>query len=124
MPFPALSALSAFYTHSRIGKRTSLTSITRLFPARPPRLRASAVRLVFAADRYNQPMPTTDTVCPKCSGTGFIIVEGAHVTSAKRCDCGSQGRAGRMEERSQIPLLYRNASFENFVVPGPDNPIA
>jgi DNA replication protein DnaC len=69
-------------------------------------------------------MPTTDTVCPKCSGTGFIIVEAAHVTSAKRCDCGSEGRAGRMEERSQIPPLYRNASFENFVVPGPDNPIA
>jgi len=66
----------------------------------------------------------TDTVCPKCGGTGFIIVEGAHVTGAKRCDCGSQGRATRMEGRAQIPPLYRNASFENFVVPGPDNPIA
>ena len=66
----------------------------------------------------------TGTVCPKCGGTGFIIVEGANVSGAKRCDCGFQGRAARMEERSQIPLLYKNTSFENFVVPGPDNPIA
>ena len=29
-----------------------------------------------------------------------------------------------MEERSGIPPLYRNASFDNFVVPGPENPIA
>ncbi len=29
-----------------------------------------------------------------------------------------------MEDRAQIPPLYRNASFDNFVVPGPDNPIA
>lgn len=29
-----------------------------------------------------------------------------------------------MEERAQIPPLYSNASLENFVVPGPDNPIA
>ena len=65
----------------------------------------------------------TDTVCPKCGGTGFIVVEGATVSSAKRCDCASQGRAGRMEDRAQIPPLYHNASFDNFVVPGPDNPI-
>ena len=64
----------------------------------------------------------TQTVCEKCGGTGFIVVEGT-VSSAKRCDCGLQGRAARVEERSQIPPLYRNASFENFVVPGPDNPI-
>jgi DNA replication protein DnaC len=65
-----------------------------------------------------------DRVCPKCNGTGFIVVEGATVSGAKRCDCAFQGRAGRMEERAQIPPLYRNASFDNFVVPGPDNPIA
>jgi len=29
-----------------------------------------------------------------------------------------------MEERAQIPPLYQHASFENLVVPGPDNPIA
>ncbi|HYW41749.1 MAG TPA: ATP-binding protein [Bryobacteraceae bacterium] len=66
----------------------------------------------------------TDSVCPKCGGTGFIIVEGAAVSGAKRCDCSFEGRAGRMEDRAAIPPLYRNASFDNFAVPGPDNPIA
>ncbi len=68
-------------------------------------------------------MPT-DTVCPKCGGTGFIVVEGAHLSGARRCDCAFQGRAARMEDRAQIPPLYRNVSFDNFSVPGPDNPIA
>ena len=66
----------------------------------------------------------TDSICPKCGGTGFMIVEGANLSGAKPCDCRFQGRAERMEERSQIPPLYRNASFDNFSVPGPENPIA
>ena len=66
----------------------------------------------------------TDSICPKCGGTGFIIVEGANLSGAKPCDCRFQGRAERMEDRAQIPPLYRHASFDNFVVPGPDNPIA
>jgi len=55
-----------------------------------------------------------DTVCPKCGGTGFIIVEGAHVSGAKRCDCRFHGRAERLLERAQIPPLYGEASFDNF----------
>jgi DNA replication protein DnaC len=70
-----------------------------------------------------EPM-ATDSTCPKCGGTGFIIVENAALSGAKPCDCRFDGRAERMEDRSQIPPLYRNASFDNFVVPGPDNPIA
>ena len=66
----------------------------------------------------------TEPVCPKCGGTGYIIVEGANLSGAKRCDCALQGRSGRIEERSQIPPLYREKSFDNFVLPSPDNPIA
>lgn len=66
----------------------------------------------------------TDSVCPKCGGTGWIIVERANVSGAEPCDCRFQGRAARIEQRAQIPPLYQNASLENFVVPGPDNPIA
>lgn len=68
-------------------------------------------------------MPT-ETLCEKCGGTGWIIVERANVSGAEPCGCRSQGRSGRLEERAQIPLLYRNASFENFVRPSEDNPIA
>jgi DNA replication protein DnaC len=63
-------------------------------------------------------------VCPKCLGLGFVVIEGASVSGAKPCDCRAQARAGRLEEKAQIPPLYRNASFENFAAPGPENPIA
>jgi DNA replication protein DnaC len=62
--------------------------------------------------------------CPKCGGTGFLIVEGATLSGAKPCDCRAEGRAGRLQERAQIPPLYRGTSFENFSVPGPENPMA
>ena len=67
---------------------------------------------------------TTDAVCEKCGGTGFIIIERANISGAEPCDCRAQGRAARLADRSQIPLLYRNASFDNFVVPGIENPVA
>ena len=67
---------------------------------------------------------TTESVCAKCGGTGWIIVERANVSGAEPCDCRAQGRAERLEDRAQIPPLFRQASFDNFVVPGPDNPIA
>jgi DNA replication protein DnaC len=65
----------------------------------------------------------TQPVCPKCGGLGFIIVEGASLSGAKPCDCRSQHRAEKLEERAQIPPLYRQASFDNFSV-RPENPIA
>src|ERR1051326_7764180 len=66
----------------------------------------------------------TETVCPKCEGTGWIIHEGAHLSGAEPCECRSLNRAAHLEDRAQIPPLYRHASLDNFVVPGPDNPIA
>jgi len=68
-------------------------------------------------------MPS-ETVCAQCGGTGWIIIERAGVSGAEPCGCRNQGRADRLEERAQIPPLYRQASFDNFSVPGPDNPIA
>src|SRR5689334_16258770 len=65
-----------------------------------------------------------ETVCPKCEGTGWIIREHAHLSDAEPCECRSQNRAAHLEDRAQIPPLYRNASLDNFVVPGPDNPMA
>jgi DNA replication protein DnaC len=61
---------------------------------------------------------STQAVCEKCGGTGWIIVQRASVSGAERCACLTEGRAERLEERSQIPPLYRNASFENFKTEG------
>src|SRR5947208_7229263 len=62
---------------------------------------------------------STQSVCGKCNGTGWIIVQRASVSGAEPCDCRTAGRADRVEERAQIPPLYRNASFENFKADGP-----
>ena len=61
-------------------------------------------------------------VCPDCNGTGWKIVEREEVSGAVRCDCVAADRAGRLESEANIPPLYANASFENFLLPR-DNPI-
>ena len=66
-------------------------------------------------------MPT-ETVCPDCGGSGWKIIERADLSGAQRCDCVFGERARRLEENAAIPPLYRNASFDNFVLPR-DNPI-
>ena len=66
----------------------------------------------------------TPTLCAKCGGTGWIIRERGAVSGAEACECRNVGRAGRIEERAQIPPLYQNASLESFSIPGPENPIA
>jgi DNA replication protein DnaC len=67
---------------------------------------------------------TGEAVCPKCAGSGFIITERGSISGASPCECRMQGRSTRLEERSQIPLLYRKASFDNFIIPGNENPAA
>jgi len=67
-------------------------------------------------------MPT-ETVCPDCGGSGWKIIERADLSGAQRCDCVSGERARRLEENAAIPPLYRNASFDNFVLPR-DNQVA
>ena len=66
-------------------------------------------------------MPTP-TVCPECGGSGWKIIERADLSGAERCDCVAGERARRLEENAAIPPLYRNASFDTFVLPT-DNPI-
>jgi DNA replication protein DnaC len=61
---------------------------------------------------------STQSVCEKCGGTGWIIVERSSISGAERCACLAEGRAERIEERSQIPPLYRNKTFENFETGG------
>ncbi|MBL8220171.1 MAG: ATP-binding protein [Bryobacterales bacterium] len=61
--------------------------------------------------------------CPVCGGTGFRIIERDGITAAERCQCALAERSTILMERSQIPLLYQNASLDNFSLPQ-DNPTA
>ena len=61
--------------------------------------------------------------CPRCQGSGWIIVERAGVSGADRCDCENADRPDRVLEKANIPLNYRHASIDNFSIPR-DNPVA
>jgi DNA replication protein DnaC len=67
---------------------------------------------------------TGDAICSRCGGTGYIIIERGNVSGAEPCGCRALIRAAGMGERSQIPVLYSRSSFDNFVVPGNENPTA
>ena len=57
---------------------------------------------------------STQPVCGKCGGTGWIIIERANVSGAEPCECRNAGRSDRIEGRSQIPPLYSNTDFDTF----------
>jgi DNA replication protein DnaC len=61
--------------------------------------------------------------CPLCDGTGWKILEREELSGAERCICVAAGRVERYVEGADIPPLYTEASFDNFVLPR-DNPIA
>jgi DNA replication protein DnaC len=65
---------------------------------------------------------STNPVCPECNGTGWKIVEREEVSGAERCGCVAVERAERVIAEAGIPLLYENASFENFLLPR-ENPV-
>lgn len=62
-----------------------------------------------------------ETVCAECGGSGWKIIEREGATGAERCECVVAARAGELERGADIPPLYRQASFDNFVLPQ-DNP--
>ncbi|HUA18478.1 MAG TPA: ATP-binding protein [Bryobacteraceae bacterium] len=54
-------------------------------------------------------------VCPVCGGSGWKITEREGISGAEKCDCASAGREQRNERRAGIPVLYQNASLDNFL---------
>jgi len=62
-----------------------------------------------------------ESVCAGCGGSGWKIIERDGVSGAERCECAVAARAGELENSADIPPLYRQASFDNFVLPQ-DNP--
>ncbi len=55
--------------------------------------------------------------CPICGGSGWKITEREGISGAEKCQCADAGREQRIEERAGIPLLYENASVDNFILP-------
>lgn len=71
-----------------------------------------------------QSIASAGSVCPKCNGSGWIIIERDDgISGAERCDCAIVQRARNAERNAAIPPNYSNASFDNFAIPQ-DNPTA
>jgi DNA replication protein DnaC len=60
-------------------------------------------------------MATAQTICAACGGTGWKMVERDGLSAAERCECAAMGRSDRIQRKSNIPDLYRNSKFEDFV---------
>jgi DNA replication protein DnaC len=59
-------------------------------------------------------MAETAAACESCGGTGWRRVEKHGVAGVERCDCVLSERVSKLGDRSGIPPLYRNATFETF----------
>ncbi|MGD0199932.1 MAG: ATP-binding protein [Bryobacteraceae bacterium] len=62
-------------------------------------------------------------VCQKCGGSGWTVIERDGLTAAERCDCAGVESPRDLEASANLPPLYQEASFDNFILPA-DNPIA
>lgn len=58
-----------------------------------------------------------ETVCPICNGTGWRVTERDGLSGAETCECAKAANANIHLKQAGIPLLYENATFENFLLP-------
>jgi DNA replication protein DnaC len=56
-----------------------------------------------------------EQACPKCGGSGWLIVEREGISGADRCECQGEDRARRLTEKAAIPQNYLNAWFGTFL---------
>ncbi|MEZ5351226.1 MAG: ATP-binding protein [Bryobacteraceae bacterium] len=68
-------------------------------------------------------MPDTLVECSSCGGTGWRRADKDGVTGVERCDCVLANRVSNLTERSGLPPLYRNTSFDTFDTQK-ENPLA
>jgi len=62
-------------------------------------------------------MATAEAICEKCGGSGWIVHRKDGLSGVERCECRAISRIEHTFAAAQIPPLYENASFENFLLP-------
>lgn len=63
-----------------------------------------------------EPVTGNSGDCPRCGGSGWIIVEKEGISGAERCTCALLGRAERVERSAGIPPRYQYAAVKNFLL--------
>jgi DNA replication protein DnaC len=56
--------------------------------------------------------------CATCGGTGWKMVQVDGLSAASPCACRAQARAQRIQDKSNLPVLYRDAELGNFNTKG------
>ncbi len=57
-----------------------------------------------------------EKTCPKCEGTGWVLVEAEGKQVARRCACFYERQVQTLWEQARIPRRYEHCSLENFEV--------
>lgn len=57
-----------------------------------------------------------EKICPKCEGTGWVLVEAEGKQVARRCSCFYELKVQTLWEQARIPRRYEHCSLENFEV--------
>jgi DNA replication protein DnaC len=55
--------------------------------------------------------------CPKCGGTGWIVVDRGGLSGAQQCECLFEQIAEHRLPKSGIPRKFLNSGFTNFYIP-------
>lgn len=57
-----------------------------------------------------------EKICPKCEGTGWVLVEAEGKQVARRCACFYDHQVRALWEQARIPRRYEHCTLENFEV--------
>ena len=59
---------------------------------------------------------STEDVCSKCSGTGWVLVVEDGTELVKRCECAEAERRRRLLAEARIPARYRHCTLAGFEI--------
>jgi len=62
------------------------------------------------------------TVCPRCGGTGWRLVDQDGTQMARRCDCAEAARRDQLLGRAGIPARYRHCTLAGFELWNTEDP--
>ena len=64
---------------------------------------------------WRPPQEPAVAACARCQGTGWVLLSGAGMPVARRCECIHLSLALRLKDRTGIPQRYAHCTLANFL---------